>query len=296
MGEANVGMTPELVLDARAELGEGPVWDDRRQRLLFVDIMRGHVHEFDPATGTDRIFEAGEPVGTVALTTRGDWLLATKTGFSRLDPETGAVTRVASVEADRPETRMNDGSVDRRGRFWAGTMGMGGLLGRGALYRLDPDGSVTRVLSDISISNGIDWSLNDRHMYFTDTRTGRVDCFDFDPAPGTLRSRRPFITVPPGLGWPDGLVVDEAGHVWLALWEGAAVHRYAPDGTLEAVVRFPVTLTTKPAFGGPDLRDLYVTSAWIELDEAGRAQQPAAGGLFRLRVDVAGQPPRRFAG
>lgn len=289
-------MTPELVLDARAQLGEGPIWDDRRQRLLFVDIMRGHVHEFDPVTKTDRTFEAGEPVGAVAPTTRGDWMLATKSGFSRLDPETGVVTRVASVEADRPETRMNDGCVDRQGRFWAGTMGMGGLLGRGALYRLDQNGSVTRVLSDISISNGIDWSPDDDHVYYVDTPTGRVDCFDFNAGRGTLHNRRPFVAIPPDAGWPDGLAVDEDGHVWVALWEGGAVHRYRPDGALEAVVRFPVTLTTKPAFGGPDLRDLYVTSAWIELDEDGRAQQPAAGGLFRVRMDVAGQRPRRFAG
>ena len=289
-------MTPELVLDARAQLGEGPIWDDRRQRLLFVDIMRGHVHEFDPVTKTDRTFEAGEPVGTVAPTTRGDWVLATKSGFSRLDPETGVVTRVADVEADRLETRMNDGCVDRQGRFWAGTMGMGGLRGRGALYRLDPDGSVTRVLSDVSISNGIDWSPDDRFMYYADTPTGRVDCLEFDAATGTIRNRHPFVAIPPDQGWPDGLVVDEAGYVWVALWEGGAVHRYGPDGVLDAIVRFPVTLTTKPAFGGPDLRDLYVTSARIELDEDGRAQQPAAGGLFRVRVDVAGQRPRRFTG
>ncbi len=120
-------MTPELILDVRAQLGEGPIWDDRRQRLLFVDIMRGHVHEFDPATGEDRTFDVGEPVGAVALTTRGDWVLATKSGFSRLDPENGRVSPIASVEADQPRTRMNDGYVDSRGRLWAGTMGMGGL-------------------------------------------------------------------------------------------------------------------------------------------------------------------------
>jgi sugar lactone lactonase YvrE len=173
---------------------------------------------------------------------------------------------------------------------------MGGLLGHGALYRLDEDGSVVRVLSDVSISNGIDWSPDDRHMYYADTPTGRVDCFEFDAARGTLRNRRPFVTIPSDAGWPDGLTVDESGHVWVALWQGGAVHRYAPDGSLERVVRFPVTLTTKAMFGGPDRRDLYVTSAWIDLDEDERARQPMAGGLFRVRADVAGQQPRRFAG
>ena len=289
-------MTPDLVFDARVQLGEGPVWDDRRARLLFVDIMRGHVHEFDPATKTDRILDVGEPVGAVASATRGDWIVATQTGFSRLDPETGVTSPIASIEADRPETRMNDGCVDSRGRFWAGTMGMGGLRERGALYRLDPDGSVTRVLAGVSISNGIDWSPDDRLMYYVDTPTGRVDCFDFDADDGAIRNRRAWVEVPTKLGWPDGLVVDADGYVWLALWEGGALHRYAPDGRLQQVVRFPVTLTTKPAFGGPDLDDLYVTSAWIELDESARAREPLAGAVFRLRSGVRGQRPRRFAG
>jgi sugar lactone lactonase YvrE len=289
-------MTPDLVFDARVQLGEGPVWDDRRARLLFVDIMRGHVHEFDPATKTDRILDVGEPVGAVAPATRGDWIVATQTGFSRLDPETGVTSPIASVEADQPETRMNDGCVDSRGRFWAGTMGMGGLRERGALYRLDPDGSVTRMLAGVSISNGIDWSPDDRVMYYVDTPTGRVECFDFDADDGAIRNRRAWVDVPTKLGWPDGLIVDADGYVWLALWEGGAVHRYAPDGRLQQVVRFPVTLTTKPAFGGPDLDDMYVTSAWIELDESARAREPLAGAVFRLRSGVRGQRPRRFAG
>ncbi|HYN07951.1 MAG TPA: SMP-30/gluconolactonase/LRE family protein [Vicinamibacterales bacterium] len=289
-------MTPDLVFDAQAQLGEGPVWDDRRARLLFVDIMRGHVHAFDPVGKTDRILDVGEPVGAVAPTTRGDWIVATQTGFSRLDPETGTRSPIAPVEADQPETRMNDGCVDRRGRFWAGTMGMGGVRERGALYRLDPDGSVTRVLTGVSISNGIDWSPDDRLMYYVDTPTGRVDCFDFDADDGAIRNRRAWVDVPTKLGWPDGLVVDADGSVWLALWEGGAVHRYAPDGRLELVVRFPVTLTTKPAFGGPDLDDMYITSAWIELDEHARAREPMAGGLFRIQSGARGPRPRRFAG
>ena len=289
-------MIPELVLNAQAQLGEGPLWDDRRQRLLFVDIMRGHVHEFDPATESDRIHMIGQPVGAVALTTRGDWVLATNSGFSRLDPERGDVSPVATVEADQPKNRMNDGNVDSRGRFWAGTMGMGGLRDRGALYRLDPDGSVTRILTGVSTSNGIDWSPDDRLMYYVDTPTGRVDCFDFDVEAGTVRNRRPFVTIPPDQGAPDGLVVDADGHVWVALWKGGAVHRYAPDGRLDQVVRFPVTLTTKPAFGGSDLGDLFVTSAWIELKDDARARQPMAGGVFRLRPGAKGQRSRRFAG
>ncbi len=287
---------PVLALDARAQLGEGPIWDDRRQRLLFVDIMRGHVHEFDPASGSDRVIDVGQPVGAVALAERGDWIIAAQDGFHRLDPVTGRLSLIALVEADQPDTRMNDGAVVSAGRFWAGTMGTRDHDGRGRLYRLDPDGSVHVMLAPVSISNGIDWSPDARLMYYADTPTHRVDVFDFDAAAGTLANRRPFITVAEPDGWPDGLVVDAEGGIWLALWGGRGVRRYLPDGRLDRHLSLPVSCVTKPAFGGAALDDLYLTSAWIELDAAARAAEPLAGGLFRGRPGVKGRPARRFAG
>jgi sugar lactone lactonase YvrE len=289
-------VTPELVLDARAELGEGPVWDAARRRLLFVDIMHGHVHEFDPEAGSDRVIEVGQPVGAVAPTVRGDWVIAARDGFFRVDPETGATSLIAHIEKDDPDTRMNDGYVDARGRFWAGTMGMGGVPERGSLYRLDPDGSVTRHLTRVHISNGIDWSPDGRLMYYSDTGISRVDVFDFDESAGAIRNRRTFVTIPEDAGYPDGLVVDAEGFVWLALWEGGAVRRYRPDGTLDRTVPMPASLVTKCAFGGVDLSDLYITTAWIDLDDAGRAREPLAGGLFRVRPGVRGRAATRFAG
>jgi sugar lactone lactonase YvrE len=285
-----------LALDVRAELGEGPIWDDRRQRLLFVDIMRGYVHEFDPATGQDRVLEVGQPVGAVVLAERGDWILAAQDGFHRLDPATGTRTHIAGVEAGRSETRMNDGAVDPAGRFWAGTMGVDGKAEQGALYRLDPDGSVHRMLSPVSISNGIDWSPDARLMYYADTPTRRIDVFDFDLATGAIGNRRPFVTIPEAHGHPDGLVADADGALWVAFWGGSAVRRYLPDGRLDRVIELPVSRVTKPAFGGPGLQDLYITSAWIGLDAAARAAETLAGGLFRCRPGVRGRPARRFAG
>jgi len=285
-----------LALDVRAELGEGPIWDDRRRRLLFVDIMRGHVHEFDPETGTDRVLDAGRPVGAVVLAERGDWILAAQDGFHRMDPETGRLETIAEIEADDPETRMNDGAVDARGRFWAGTMGMAGRAARGTLYRLDPGGFVHAMLSPVSISNGIDWSPDSSLMYYVDTPTRRLDVFDFDVEAGTISGRRAFVVLPGSAGWPDGLTVDADGGVWLALWQGGAVHRYTPDGEIDRVIPVPASLATKPAFGGAGLDDLYVTSAWIELDAAGRRAEPAAGGLFREQPGVRGRAANRFRG
>ncbi len=289
-------MTLEIALDLRAELGEGPIWDAARARLLFVNIMRGDVHAFDPATGQDVVVNVGQPVGAVAPTTRGDWLAAVQEGFLRVAPDTGARTLVARVEEDRPDNRMNDGYCDARGRFWAGTMALSHAQGAGSLYRLDPDGRVTRMLSDVTISNGIDWSLDGRLVYYIDTRTGRVDVFDSDVEQGTIANRRPFVVIPPDQGKPDGLIVDAEGGIWVALWGGGAAHRYTPDGTLDQVIPVPAAQVTKCAFGGPDLRDLYITTAWMGLSSDARAAQPHAGSLFRCRPGVAGRPAHRFAG
>jgi sugar lactone lactonase YvrE len=262
----------ELVLDVRAELGEGPIWDPGRQCLVFVDIMRGAVHTFDPRTGVDRVVEVQMPVGAVACTMRGDWLIAAGRGFYRLSPETG-------------ETR-----------FWAGTLSLEREADRGALYRLDPDGSVRTMLEPVTTSNGIDWSPDGRLMYYVDTRTRRVDVFDWDRATGTIGGRRPFVDLHGEEGRPDGLVVDSAGGVWVALWRGSAVRRYDPGGRLDMAIDVPASLVTKCAFGGPKFMDLYITTAWRDLTADERQEQAFAGGVFRVSPGVAGQPTRRFAG
>ncbi len=286
----------ELVLDARADLGEGPIWDDRRQRLLFVDIMRGDVHAFDPASGRDQVVHVGRMVGAVGLTLAGDWILAADRGFFRADPETGRTTLVAEVEPGRTDTRMNDGAVDPAGRFWAGTMSLVRESGQGALYRLDPDGAAHRILAPVTTSNGIDWSPDGRLMYYADTRTLRIDVFDFDAAAGLPSRRRPFVDFRGEAGRPDGLVVDAEGAVWVALWQGGEVRRYLADGRHDRTIAVPATQTTKCAFGGPELADLYITTARGGLDGDRLTREPHAGGLFRVRPGVRGQPARRFSG
>jgi sugar lactone lactonase YvrE len=286
----------EIALDVKAELGEGALWDAARRRLLFVDINVGHVHEFDPVSGADAIFDVGQPVSALTPTTRGDLLLATRDGFHRLDRATGQTTLVAIVEADHPNNRMNDAYCDARGRFWAGTMSMVHQRENGGLYRLDPGGTVTQHLSGVTTSNGLDWSLDGRLLYFVDTGTGRIDVFDVDVDAGTISHRRPLVTIPPAQGKPDGLIVDAEGFLWLALWSGGAIHRYAPDGRLDRAIAMPVMYPTKCAFGGPDLSDLYVTSAWTALSAEEREASPHAGSLFHLRPGVKGRAAHVFAG
>ena len=286
----------ECVLDAKAELGEGPVWDPDAACLYFVDIERGRVHRYDPDSVSSRSYEVGAMVGAVALTAAGDLLLAVRDGFARLDPRSGDVRPIAGVKADCADRRMNDGKCDPAGRFWAGTMAIDERRGAGALYRLDPDGRVHRMLDEVSISNGLDWSLDGRLMYYVDTPTQSIDVFDFDVATGAIANRRSLARVPSEAGWPDGLTLDADGCVWVALWSGGAVHRYAPDGTLDRVLTVPVAYPTSCAFGGPDFCDLYITTAARALTSEERLRAPLAGGLFRCRPGVQGRAANRFRG
>jgi len=286
----------EVVIHGRAELGEGPRWDARGQRLFWVDIMARRVHAFRPDKGACWSVDVGKPVGALAGAPDGSVVLAVAGGFARLEFDSGRTTMLAAVEADLPQNRMNDGACDPAGRFWAGTMALDEGEGKGGLYRLDPDLAVHRMLTGVTISNGIDWTLDGRRMYYVDSPTRRIDVFDFDGQGGAITNRRPFASIPAEAGIPDGLTVDADGFVWLALWGGAALRRYAPDGTLERTVPLPVSHPTSCAFGGAALDELYVTSARRPLSAEERRREPAAGALLRLRPGVKGRLPNLFGG
>jgi sugar lactone lactonase YvrE len=280
----------EVALDAAAEVGEGPIWDATRNALLWVDIYRAEVHLFDPVSGEDSMFPVGQPVGAVATTTTGDAVLALRDGFGRLDLGTGQVRLVAPVEIALSDNLMNDGKCDRSGRFLAGTTSYAETPGAGALYRLNADLTVDTILAEVTLSNGLDWSPDGTVMYYVDSRLQRVDMLDYDVA-GGVHGRRTFAEIPAAAGMPDGLTVDSDGFVWVALWGGAAVRRYAPDGTLDRVLSLPVSFVTSCAFGGAKLDELYITTSSWEFDAARFAAEPKAGALFVTRPGVAGLPP-----
>jgi len=289
-------LTASLAFDPQATLGEGPLWDPARNRLVYVDILGRTVHEFDPSTGLNRTLSMPTMVGAIGLTTKGDWIAAAGSSFARIDPASGNFAAIVEVESPDRRTRMNDGAVDPAGRFWAGTMSLEGEAGRGTLYRLDPDGTVTPMIAPVTTSNGPAWSPDGRTMYYVDTRTRRIDALDFDVETGTCTNRRPFVDFEGQPGRPDGVIVDEEGGLWVGLWMGRAARRYRPDGTLDTVVDLPASCVTKCAFGGPDLLDMYITTARLPGDEENRAIEPQAGGLFHVRPGVRGMPPARFAG
>jgi sugar lactone lactonase YvrE len=287
-------LSADLVVDAHATLGEGARWDPAGGRLYWVDIVAPALHVYDPATDSDGAVPVDRYLGAIAPRESGGLISAVQEGFATLDPMTGAVNLLAAVHASDSGLRMNDGNCDPQGRFWAGSMAFDERPGAGSLYRLDPDGSVVEMLTDVTISNGIVWSPDEATVYYIDTPTRRVDAFSFDPHEGTIRDRRPSVSLPPGPGSPDGMTIDADGCLWVALYGGSAVHRYTPAGVLDAVVPVPATATTCCAFGGADLDVLYVTTAAKGTPPG--AVEPHAGGLFAVDPGVRGLPTTPYAG
>ena len=286
----------ETAVAAGAELGERPFWDG--SGLVWVDINAGRLHRYRPGHGDEVVLELPVPLGAAAPRQGGGYVLATAAGFRLAGPdgnlEEGAVRPVGLS----PDSRFNDGACDQAGRFWAGTVTDDVRPGGGALYRLDPDGTVTTMLDKVTESNGLGWSPDGGTMYFIDSAEPepRIRAFGFDLARGDLGQSRDLVRFPGGGAVPDGLVVDHDGCLWVAMWGGAEVRRYAPDGALLAVLPVPVTQPTCPAFGGAGLDELYLTSAWLGMTASQRAAEPLAGHVLRSRPGVRGDPAFPFGG
>jgi sugar lactone lactonase YvrE len=292
---SRLGEDDVFVRDAGA-LCESPCWDVATQTLVWVDILPGVVHVVDPSSGSRILHVLGSPVGAVAPRAGGGWVAAVERGFLLLDanwqPERGVIT----VSGQGPGTRFNDGGCDPGGRFWAGTLSYDGTAEVAALYRLDPDGSVHTVLSGVTNSNGIAWSPDGAQLYYVDTGRGSIDRLELDRGTGKVVDRHTIVNVPHSEGLPDGLTVDAAGSLWLALWGGACARSYAPDGQLLQVLELPVDLVTSLAFGGPDLHELFITTAREGQTPEQAAAQPLAGSVFRWRAEVPGLAAAKFAG
>ena len=282
-------MRPERLTDSVTFHGEGPVWSPRWGGVRWVDMLAGDVLSLAGDGAVGRV-HVGEVAAALRPRRQGGAVIGVERGFALEDAD-GTVTALPEVWADAG-MRMNDGACDPDGRFYCGSMAYDRRRGGGTLYRLAPDGSVTSVLDGVTISNGLDWSPDGDRAYYNDTATQQVAVFDYDRDAG-LSGRRPFVAIPEDLGWPDGLTVDAEGGVWVALNRGGAVHRYAPDGTLDEVVELPTPWVTACTLGGERLDELFITTT---REKVPPGEDPLAGSLFRAEVGVAGQPVREFAG
>ena len=284
-------MTPEVVAEPGAELGEGALWDDRCGRLLWVDIVAGAVHELDPLSGAQRTWQVGGLVGALALADDGRLVLGIDGRLATLDRSSGDVEPLAQLVTD-PDIRCNDGGVDPQGRLLVGTMSISGVKGAGGLYRVEDGGRVTPLLEGVTISNGLDWDRAGALLHHIDSPTGRVRAYAYG-AGGPLTPVGPGIDVGAVPGMPDGMTVDADGRLWIAFWDGGEVRCFDPDGTELERLRLPVGYVTSCAFGGPALDELYVTTArW----DRPSGQEPLAGAVFRFRPGATGRPAPRWDG
>lgn len=284
------------VVDCANILGEVPLWDVQEQCLYWVDIEGKKLQRLEHVSGEVQTWNMPERIASFALRDGGGLVVAFASGLAFYDLDTESIDWIARPEAHLPGNRFNEGKVDRKGRFWAGTMDDSLTNRTAALYRLDPDLTVTKMQGDIGISNCFVWSRENDRFWLADTLLKRVSRFDYDHESGSITNPCPFIDTT-GLDYgPDGGTIDEDGYVWIAMWGGWKVSRFSPDGTLDREIRLPVSRPSSCMFGGPDLSTLYVTTARWDATPGELVEQPLAGGLFAIECGVRGLPETRFAG
>lgn len=293
----------ECVVKTSALIGEGPVWEESEQMLLFVDIAGQKVHRWSPATNQIQSVETGDMVGFAVPRRSGGYVAGVGRSIVAVDWSTQTMTSLVEVDKDKLNNRLNDGKVDPIGRLLAGTMGKEEQPAvvqkqQGSLFSVTSDLTVTKHLSQVDISNGLDWSLDQKTFYYIDSLALTVDAFDYDSNTGHIGNRRVVYRMEEGEGLPDGMTVDAEGRLWVACYNGGRVINIDPaTGVRLQTVSLPVTKTTSCCFGGPDYSDLYVTSASVGLDQSDRRAQPLAGGIFRVTgLGVKGRPSNSFSG
>lgn len=278
---------PECVWEVGAELGEGPMWSQSEQAVYFVDILGKAIHRWQIG-GLRRSWKTPAEPGFVFPCLRGGMICGLRGGLYRFEPVAQRFERLIAVEADKPRHRINDGFVDATGRLWFGTMHEDTATKGGSLYSLEPGPTLRVHDTGYTVTNGPVASPDGSIMYHADS--ARRTIYAFAHANGELSQRRVFATFPQGV-YPDGMAVDSAGYLWVALFNGWRLERYSPSGDKAEELRLPCANVTKPAFGGIDLKTLFVTTGWCALDAPARARQPQAGALFSTRVAVPGAAP-----
>uniref|UniRef100_A0AAX7SYM3 Regucalcin n=1 Tax=Astatotilapia calliptera TaxID=8154 RepID=A0AAX7SYM3_ASTCA len=314
------------IVKSTALIGEGPVWEESEQTLLFVDIIGQKIHRWSPATNRIQSVETADTVGFAVPRRSGGYVAGVGRNIVAVDWQTHKVTSLVEVDEDKPNNRLNDGKADPSGRLLTGQSAhlvtvlpaclsvamvtVGCVLGtmlkdypsgerkQGALFSVAPDLTVTKHLSQVDISNGMDWSEDQKTFFYIDSLALTVDAFDHDPSTGHIGNRRVVCHIQEGEGIPDGMTLDAEGRLWVACYDGGRVINIDPaTGVRLKTISLPVTKTTSCCFGGPDYSELYVTSASLGLNQSESKQQPLAGSTFRVTgLGVKGRPSYAFSG
>jgi sugar lactone lactonase YvrE len=293
---------PELAVKSHAALGEGPFWDRDNRLLYWVDILQMKLHIHDPAAGKNQEVSVGHFIGSAAVRNSHELVVALQDGFFFFDIRSEKLTPITNPEAHIPTNRFNDGKCDPRGRFWAGTQPLEGkagavdVRGASALYCLDLDHTAKKVIDGVSISNGIAWSPDKTIMYYIDSKVMAIAAFDYDLETGEIKNRRYPIEISGDHGIPDGMTIDDEGMLYVAEWDGYQVSKWDPmQGKCVDSIKFPIAKVTSCAFGGPNLDELYVTTAHLGV-KPGDDAQCDAGSVFRIKMNVTGAECYKYCG
>lgn len=280
-------MEPELIADYQCVTGEGPLWHPDERRLYWLDIPKGRIFRYDPASGRHEMCYEGDPVGGFTIQADGALLLFMSRGVVKTWRD-GEMETILHEIPDELESRFNDAIADPAGRVFCGTMSTKERPGR--LYRLGIDAGVTKLLEGIGCTNGMGFTPDRKQIYYTDSLASEIYIFDYDRETGSISNQRVFVKTPEGEGIPDGMTVDAEGYVWSARWGGGIVARYRPDGTEDMRIEFPARKVSSVTFGGDDCTDIYVTTA----GGGNKAEDgPGAGALFRVNLGIRGVPEFR---
>lgn len=300
---ANEGQNPlnaesskvELVLKMDSKLGEGAFWDHQSKQFYWVDILNKQLYIYNPETGENKNFEMPSRIGTVVPQTDSTAVVALDDGIYIQNIKSGVLSLLSDVEATKTENRFNDGKCDPNGNLWVGSMHLAEKEPNAKLYKITPEGNATAMLDSITISNGIVWTKDDKTMYYIDTPTAKIRAFDYDSETATISNERVAVKIPNELGYPDGMAIDSEDKLWVGMWNGNAVIRFDPKtGEVLEKIEVPAHNVTSCAFGGPELKTLYITTASVDMTPDEKENYPLAGSVFKVKTRVSGMPSTFF--
>jgi len=290
-------MEAELILKETDITGEGVMWHAQRESLFWVDIEGCRVHEFHPQTKAHTIFKMEQMVSTIVPDRMGNLILTLQDSIIKFNPDNEQFEKIADIEADLPDNRCNDGKADSEGRIWIGTMNLNIKTGAGSLYCLEKGKSLRKVLTGLTIPNGLTWSADNKTFYYIDTTKHTIDRYHYNSETGEIKYAGVAIHIPSGTGGADGMTIDSEGNLWVAQWGGYGVYCYNPNtGEMISKIEIPAPQVACCTFGGTSLDTLYVTTARAGLSETELEKYPLSGSLFAIKLKPTGYLPNCYKG